>query len=56
MQLTASRQAPGLFQVRLGCIFERPIGQKWTRSLRLFAMSLAVEFVHKPFEEFLRLP
>jgi hypothetical protein len=32
MQFTATHQALALFQVRLGCIFERPISQEWTRS------------------------
>jgi hypothetical protein len=32
MQLAASHQAPTRFQVRLGRVFERPIGQEWTRS------------------------
>jgi hypothetical protein len=32
MQLAAAHQAPALFQVRSGCVFGRPIGQKWTRS------------------------
>jgi hypothetical protein len=32
MQLAASHQVPTLFQVRSGCVFERPIGQEWTRS------------------------
>jgi hypothetical protein len=32
MQFAATHQAPGLFQVRSRCIFERPIGQEWTRS------------------------
>ena len=31
-QLAAAHQAPSLFQVRSGCVFERPIGQEWTRS------------------------
>jgi hypothetical protein len=25
-------EAQALFQVRSGCVFERPIGQEWTRS------------------------
>jgi hypothetical protein len=33
MQLAAAHQAPALFQVRSGCVFESPIiGQEWTRS------------------------
>jgi hypothetical protein len=32
MQFAATHQAPALFQVRSGCVFERPIGQEWTRS------------------------
>jgi hypothetical protein len=32
MQLAAAHQAPAFFQVRSGCVFERPIGQEWTRS------------------------
>jgi hypothetical protein len=32
IQLAAAHQAPALFQVRSGCVFERPIGQEWTRS------------------------
>jgi len=32
MQLAASHQAAALFQVRSGCVFERPIRQEWTRS------------------------
>jgi hypothetical protein len=32
MQLAAAHQVPALFQVRLGCVFERPIGQERTRS------------------------
>jgi hypothetical protein len=32
MQLAATHQAPALFHVRSGCVFERPIGQIWTRS------------------------
>jgi hypothetical protein len=30
MQLAAAHQAPALFQVRSGYVFERPIGQEWT--------------------------
>jgi hypothetical protein len=32
MQLAAAHQTPALFQVRSCCVFERPIGQEWTRS------------------------
>ena len=32
MQEAAAHQTPALFQVRLGCVFERPIGPEWTRS------------------------
>jgi hypothetical protein len=32
MQLAAPHQPAALFQVRSGCVFERPIGQEWTRS------------------------
>jgi hypothetical protein len=32
MQLAAAHQAPALFQVQSGCVFEYPIGQEWTRS------------------------
>jgi hypothetical protein len=32
MQLAAAHQAPILFEVRSGSVFERPIGQEWTRS------------------------
>jgi hypothetical protein len=32
MQRAAAYQAPALFQVQSGCVFERPIGQEWTRS------------------------
>jgi hypothetical protein len=32
MQLAVSHRAAALPQVRSGCVFERPIGQEWTRS------------------------
>jgi hypothetical protein len=32
MQFAAAHQAPILFEVRSGCVFERPIGQEWMRS------------------------
>ena len=32
MQLAVSHRAAALSQVQLGCAFERPIGQEWTRS------------------------
>jgi hypothetical protein len=32
MQFAAPHQAAALFQVRSGCVFERPIGQERTRS------------------------
>jgi hypothetical protein len=32
MQFAVAHQASALFQVRSGRIFERPIGQEWTRS------------------------
>jgi hypothetical protein len=32
MQLAAAHQAPILFEVRSGSVFERPIGQEWTSS------------------------
>jgi hypothetical protein len=32
MQLAASHQAPARFQVRSGCVFERPIGGTYIQS------------------------
>jgi hypothetical protein len=44
MQFAAANQAPALFQMRSGCVFDRPIGQEWTRS-RMDPLLLPVDSI-----------